>query len=145
MAELSGHSALCRRALLQLLAVGCAAMPLWAVAAVPSNRAAVDARRRLVGIVAASRSATALAARLRRSFDTLAALEHAFAVELARLRDLAAAPISDTRLGIEIKRMIEADFAAGRALRLDGWVLSRTELALCHAAAGAAPESAAPS
>lgn len=80
-----------------------------------------------------SSAAARLAARLRDVSGGVPGVERAFAAELAWLRRGARSCPSNCTFAAEIRRRVRDDFAAERILRLDGWLLSRTELALCHA------------
>lgn len=146
MAVATDEASLGRRALLRLGAAGVVVLPFSpfaALAAAAPRRATAGAGRRLALVLSSTGSAGTLASRLRCRLGATAAVERELAAELARLRSLAAAPLSAAELAARIRRGIETDFAAGRTMRLDGWVLSRTELALCHAVAAPPPDGAA--
>lgn len=86
-------------------------------------------RRGLLAAALASLAAPGEASPLFRNLDS--------ALAVGRLRlaqgplDPALPPLGRAAAGARIR----ADFAAGRVLRLDGWVLSRTEAELCARAA----------
>ena len=129
-----------------LAAAAAAPFPfLSADAAARPSSAANDSARRLALCLSDARSAAALAARLRRACGGSAAVGREFSVEQARLHKLASGRLAVAGLRLAIGEMIKDDFAAGRVFLLDGWVLSRTELALCHAVAGTGPDGEAAS
>jgi hypothetical protein len=129
---------LSRRAFVGLVAAGAAVrFPFFsaAVAARPPG-ATDDGARRLALCLSDLRGATALAVRLRRACGGSAAVERQFAVERARLHRLASGRTTIAGLRLALRELVGDDFASGRVFLLDGWLLSRTELALCHVVAG---------
>ncbi len=145
VARTSDHAALSRRAFVGLVAAGAAApFPfLSAAAATRPPNVEDNSSRRLALCLTDARSATALAVRLRRACGGSAAVEREFAVERARLHALASGRITITALRRAIRGLVTDDFASSRVFLLDGWVLSRTELALCHAVAAPGREGEA--
>lgn len=137
MADLSAHRLFDRRAALRLIAGGCSALPFAAAPAL-ARSPDVSALQSLAAIIP-STAAAKLAARLRELHGGAPGVEREFQDELQWLRRGARAYPARSRLAAEVRRRVRDDFAGGRVLRFDGWILSRTELALCHAASPAAP------
>lgn len=131
MAEIATRTAFNRRAALRLILAGCG-VPL---AAAPALALAPDTclGRHLAAIIPPS-AAAGIAARLRDAHGGAAGVDREFRDELEWLRRQAGSLPARRHLAAEIRRRVRDDFAAERVLRLDGWILSRTELALCHAA-----------
>ncbi len=132
MAEIATRRILNRRAALRLIVAGCGALPFAGAAA---QAAAPEARlgQSLFEIIPPS-AAARIAARLRDAHGGLAGVDRDFQDELRWLRRQAGSLPARRHLAAEIRRRVRDDFAAERVLRLEGWILSRTELALCHAA-----------
>jgi hypothetical protein len=120
-----------RRAALRLIVAGCGALPFVAFPALAAAPA-TPALQRLAAIIPPA-AAARLAARLRDVNGGMGGVEREFRDELGWLHREAEACPARQRLAAEIRRRVRDDFAADRVLRFDGWILSRTELALCHA------------
>jgi hypothetical protein len=108
-----------------------AALALLAGPLAPRRAAAAGPAARLVGIFREPASARAIGRAYLRQ-----APEEADAARLLALihpGDCAALSASELRRAVAARQ--RADFAAGRTVLLDGWVLSRTEARLCALAA----------
>lgn len=120
-----------RRTALRLLAGAAGSLALL------SSRGAAEARGPdpIQAIVRSSDGAARIAARLEICCGAPERVEEIFAAELAALRRQAAAAGTLRQLAANVRRLVSADFAAGRVFMLDGWMLARTEVALCYEAA----------
>lgn len=131
MAKFAMRTIFDRRGALRLIVAGCGSLPFVAVPALAVAPSACLGER-LASIIPPS-AAAGIAARLRDDNGGTAGVDREFQDELGWLRRQAEACPTRQRLAAEIRRGVHDDFAAGRVLRVDGWILSRTELALCHA------------
>ena len=139
MGATSDRDSIGRREAVRLLAGGAGVallitdLPRAVAAILPPGTCGRDLIRTLVG---APDCAAMLAARLEQCCGGPAGVEKAFATELAALRCHAASADSPRRLATDLQQAVRDDFAAARVFLLDGWLLSRTELALYFEAAG---------
>ena len=131
MAEFAMRTMFGRRAALRLIVAGCGALPFVAAPALATVPGA-GLEQRLAAIIPPL-AAARIAARLRDASGGTAGVDREFRDELGWLRRQAGTCPARRRLATEIRRRVRDDFAVGRVLSLDGWILSRTELALCHA------------
>lgn len=132
MAEFAMRTMFGRRAALRLIVAGCGALPFVAAPALAAAAPGARLEQRLAAIIPPA-AAARIAARLRDASGGTAGVDREFQDELGWLRRQADTCPARQRLATEIRRRVRDDFAVGRVLSLDGWILSRTELALCHA------------
>jgi len=119
-----------RRRPILMAALGLAALAGWRVASTVEP-GVVAALRRAVGPDASARAVGRAYLAAHPAEADLGLLARRLAAEPATARALAVASADPAALGQALAQAIRTDFLARRMVKLDGWLLARTEARLC--------------
>jgi hypothetical protein len=117
--------------------VGLGAVASWAIAGTTAQSGHVTTRR-LLAMFRQTDSAAAIGLRLAPRHSSAPAGAAMLARRVAEELAFPAGDIdrlSDAELRTAVDRLVRNDFAQGRIVRVDGWILSLTEARLCALAA----------